>query len=91
MDVVVHAHAIPFIGTLTKVNTKGQLQLKIGSYFDELMCIANIADLEIRANTMHQYVFGPAALKTMMPMCYRHFLVMQPQSYMSINQGLLSP
>lgn len=32
------------------------------------MCIATIADLVIRANTMHQYATGPVVLKTMMRM-----------------------
>lgn len=36
-------------------------------YFYELMHVATNADLEISANTMHQYV-GLAALKTMMCM-----------------------
>jgi len=40
MDVVVHTHAIPYIGTLTQVKTKAQVRLEIDSYLDELMCIA---------------------------------------------------
>jgi len=37
-------------------------------YFDELMGIATSTDLEIRVDTMHQYVFGLAAPKTMICM-----------------------
>jgi len=37
-------------------------------YFDELMRITTNTQLEISADTMHQYVVGPATLKTMMHM-----------------------
>jgi len=37
-------------------------------YFDALMHVATSADLEISTDTMHQYVVGSAALKTMMHM-----------------------
>jgi len=66
MDVFVHADAIPSIGTLTQVKTKAQVQLDLGSSFNELRRIATSPDLLISANTMHKYVAGPAALKTMM-------------------------
>ena len=68
MDVFVHAHAIPSIGTLTEANTKGQVRLELDSYFDEMMRIDTSADLAISVDTMHQYVVGPTALKTMMCM-----------------------
>ena len=66
MDVVVHTHVIPSIGTLTEAKTKAQVRLELDSYFDELMCIATNVDLVISADTMHQYVTSPIALKTMM-------------------------
>jgi len=68
MDVIVCMHAILSIGTLTEVETKNQVWLELGIYFDELMRIANIIDLEISRNTMHQYVVGLATLKTMIHM-----------------------
>ena len=68
MDVVVYAHAIPSIRTLTEAKKKAQVLLELDSYFDELMCIATSPDFVISANTMHQYVFGSVALKTMMHM-----------------------
>lgn len=68
MDVVVHAHAIPSIGTLTQAKTKAQVQLELDSYFDELMHITTSLDLPISADTMHKYVVGPVAWKTMMHM-----------------------
>lgn len=68
MDVVVHTHEIPSLGTLTQVNTKKQVQLELDSYFNELMCISTSPNLPISANTMHKYVVGPATLKTMMRM-----------------------
>jgi len=68
MDVVVHAHAIPSIGTLIEAKTKAQVRRELESYFDELMRIATSADLAISADTMHQYVVGLVALKTMMRM-----------------------
>lgn len=37
-------------------------------YFNKLMRVATNADLEISAHTMHQYVFGLTALKSMMHM-----------------------
>ena len=45
MDVIVHMHAIPFIGTLTKAKTKNQVRLELDMYFDQLMRIATSADL----------------------------------------------
>ena len=68
MDVFVCAHEIPSIGTLTEVKTKAQVWLEIDSYFDELMRIATKKDLVISADTMNQYVFHLASLKTMMHM-----------------------
>lgn len=63
-----HAHVIPSIKTLTEAKTKEQFQLELDSYFDELMHIATNVDIVISADTMHQYVGGSAALKTMMHM-----------------------
>ena len=60
-----HVHTIPYIGTLIEAKTKAQVQMEIDSYFDELMHIATSADLVINVDTMHQYVIGPTALKTM--------------------------
>lgn len=37
-------------------------------YFDELMHVSTSVDLEISADTMHQYIVSSAALKTMMHM-----------------------
>ena len=68
MDVVVHAHTIPSIGTLTQAKTKAQVQLELDSYFDELMYIATSPDLPISTDTMHKYVASPDTLKTMMHM-----------------------
>jgi len=68
MDVVVHEHAIPSIGTLTEVKKKNQVWLEMDTYFDELMCIAIKIDLVINTDTMHQYVAGLATLKMMMHM-----------------------
>lgn len=68
MDVVVHAHVIPSIGTLTQVKTKAQVWLELDSYFDELMRIATSPDFVINADNMHKYVVGLASLKTMMHM-----------------------
>lgn len=59
-DVVVHAHVIPSIGTLTHMKTKVQVQLDLDSYFDEFMCIATNRDFPMSANVMQKYVFGPA-------------------------------
>jgi len=68
MDVVVHAHAIPSIRTLSQAKTKAQVRLEINSYFDESMHIVTNLDLSINTNTMHKYVIGLVALKTMMYM-----------------------
>lgn len=68
MNVVVSAHSIPSIGTLTKAKTKAQVWLELDSYFDELMCITTSANLAISADTMHQYVTRSASLKTMLCM-----------------------
>jgi len=68
MDVVVHAHVIPSIGTLTQAKTKAQVQLELDSYFDKLMCIATSSDLAISADIMQNYVIGLTTLKTMMCM-----------------------
>lgn len=68
MDVIVQMHVIPSIGTLTEANSKNQVRLELDMYFDDLMCVATSANLEISANTMHQYVVGLDALKTMMHM-----------------------
>lgn len=66
MDVVVLTNEIPYIGTLTEAKRKGQVWLELDSYNDELTWIATNADLAIREDTMHQYVAGPSALKTVM-------------------------
>lgn len=63
-----HMHAIPSTGTLTEAISKNHVRVELDMYFHELMCIATSADMEISANTMHQYVVGPAALKNMMCM-----------------------
>lgn len=68
VDVTVRTHAIPFIGTLTTTKRNNQVRLELSMYFDELMCLATNTHLEISADTMHQYVVGPIALKTMMHM-----------------------
>ena len=47
---------------------KGQVRQELDSYFEELMRISTIAGLEISVDTMHQYVAGSIALKTMMCM-----------------------
>ena len=70
MDVVVHAHAIPSIGTLTQAKTKVHVLLELDSYFDELMCIATSPDFPINSKIMQKYVVGLATLKTMMCMLY---------------------
>ena len=53
MDVVVRAHVIPSIGTLTEAKTKNQVRLEMKTYIDELMHIALCVDLAINANAMH--------------------------------------
>lgn len=53
MDVIVHMHAIPSIGTFTEEKTENQVRLELDMYFDELMRIATNTDLEINADTMH--------------------------------------
>ena len=45
MDVVMRAHVITSIGTLTQVKKKAQVQLELDSVFDDLMHIATSADL----------------------------------------------
>jgi len=42
--------------------------MELESYFDELMHIANNADLAICVDTVRHYVIGPTVLKTMMHM-----------------------
>ena len=37
-------------------------------YFDKLMCMVTVTHMEIKTDTMHQYVVGPTALKMMMRM-----------------------
>ena len=68
MEVVVHIHTIPSLGTLTQVKTKKQVQQNLDSYFDELMCITTNQDLPVSTNTMHKYLRGLATLRTMMHM-----------------------
>ena len=68
MDVIMHMHVIPSISTLTEVKTKNQVQLDLDMYFDQLMLIVMSADLQMSADTMHEYVFISAALNTMMHM-----------------------
>lgn len=70
MDVIMCTHAIPSIGTLTEVKTKNQAWLELDLYFEQLMRITTSIDLKMIADTMHQYVVGPATLKTMMCMLY---------------------
>lgn len=66
-------HAIPSIGTITEVKEKNQVQLELDMYFKQLMSIATSADIQMSANTMHQYVSGLTTLKTMMHMLYNEF------------------
>ena len=66
MDVIVHAHEIPSIGTLIEGKAKSQVRLELDMYIDQLMHIATNADLQMSTETMHQYVVGLFALKTMM-------------------------
>ncbi len=54
MDVIVHMHVIPSIGTLTEKKAKNQVCLKLDMYFNKLMCIATSANLVISTDTMHQ-------------------------------------
>ena len=61
-------HVMPSIDILTEVKTKNQVRLELDMYFDQLMRIATNADLEISTYTIHQYVVGLIALKTMMRM-----------------------
>ena len=42
--------------------------MELDMYFDKLMCVATTADLQMSADTMHQYVVGLVALKTMLHM-----------------------
>jgi len=70
MDVLVHTHVIPSLGTLTQVKTKKQVWLELDSYFEELMHIATSLDFPISANIMCKYVPGPATLKTRMHMLW---------------------
>lgn len=53
MDVVVHAHVIPSIGTLTEEKAKTQVQLELDLYFDKWMRITTNAYLAISADTMN--------------------------------------
>jgi len=68
MDFVVHADAIPSIGTLAKAKTKAQVRLELDLYFDKLMRIDTSADLVISVDTMHQYIIGTTKIKKMMHM-----------------------
>ena len=68
MEVIVHTHAIPSLGTLTQAKTKKQVQHELNSYFDELMRTATKPDLPISADIMCKYVAGPDTFKTMMCM-----------------------
>lgn len=68
MDVIMHMHVIPSIGTPTKEKTKNQVRLELEMYFDELMHITTSTDLEINIDTMHQYLSSLTALKNMMRM-----------------------
>ena len=45
---------------------KNQVQLELKTYFDKLMHIFPSTHWKISADTMHQYVFDLATLKTMM-------------------------
>lgn len=62
MNVILHTHVIPSIDTLTKVKTKSEERLKLDMYFDQLICVATRAELEINKDTMHQYVIGLAVI-----------------------------
>lgn len=66
MQVVVHTHPIPSLGTLTQVKTKKQVQQELDSYFDKLMRIATNPDFPISVDIMRNYVVGPAKFKTVM-------------------------
>ena len=66
MNIIVHPHVIPSLGTHTQVKTKKQVQQELDSYFDELMRTATSPKFPISASIMHKYVAGPATLKTMM-------------------------
>ena len=68
MEVIVHTHAIPSLGTLTQVKTKKQVRLELDLCFDKLMHIATSPNFPISADIMHKYVAGPATLKTTMHM-----------------------
>ena len=56
--------------TLTKAKSKNQVRLELDMYVEQLMRIATNADLQMRENTMHQYVSRLPALKTKMHMLY---------------------
>jgi len=66
MNVIVHTHAIPSLGTLTQAKTKNQVWQELDSYFDELMRTATNPNLPISVDIMCKYIFGPNTLKTMM-------------------------
>ena len=53
---------------LTEAKIKAEVRLEQDSYFDKLMRITTSADLATNVETMHQYVAGLVALKTMMRM-----------------------
>ena len=78
MDVFVHTHAIPSIGTLTQAKIKAHVRLELDSYFDKLMFITTSPDLVISEDTMRKYVAGPLTLKTMMQ-CYQTSWIEEPE------------
>jgi len=68
MDVILCTHVIPSINTLIEVKEKNQVRLELDMYVEQLMHIATSKDLQMSVDTMHQYVTGMAALKTMIHM-----------------------
>lgn len=68
MDVIACMYAIPPICHTHRGEDKKKDQLELNMYFDMLMHMVTNTHLEINTNIMHQYVAGPAALKTMMHM-----------------------
>ena len=68
MHAIMHTHVIPPIWHTNRGEDKKQAQLVLNMYFNKLMCMVTKTHLEIRTDTMHQYVAGPTTLKTMMCM-----------------------
>jgi len=53
MDVIVHTYKIPSIGTLAEEKVKNQTRLELDMYFEQLMCIATNAYLQMSVDTMY--------------------------------------